>query len=106
MRYKHNMQNLQSDCGIAATTTVLEQLKIHPQDISNGFKDMLLTYKGLSMENIINILEKFKIQASCYFVEDMEELKKVNTPFIILANMNGASHYSVLKAHKPKVRRQ
>jgi len=46
MRYKHNMQNLQSDCGIAATTTVLEQLKIHPQDISNGFKDMLLTYKG------------------------------------------------------------
>lgn len=95
MKYAHNMQNLESDCGIAVIQTILEQNKFTNHK-NNSDIDVKLSSNGLSIDDIITQLERFGITSSCYEVEEQEELKKINNSFIAMVRSKEFSHFIVV----------
>ncbi|MGX7418059.1 ATP-binding cassette domain-containing protein [Carnobacterium gallinarum] len=97
MKYKHNMQNLQSDCGIAVTKTMLEQVGLKVSD--TVFNLQLVENKGLSINDIIEVFLKYEIESNCYRVDSIEEIKKLDHSFIVVCDRYGLTHYIVIHSY-------
>lgn len=95
MKYAHNMQNLESDCGIAVIKTILEQNKLD-NNRSNSEINVELNHNGLSIDDIITQLEQFGVTSSCYEVLELEEIKKISTSFIAMIRSKELSHFIVV----------
>ncbi|MBP2097282.1 ATP-binding cassette domain-containing protein [Enterococcus rivorum] len=100
MKYAHNMQSLQSDCGLAVAKTVLEQFKLIRKE--KYFDNIELTYHGLSTFEVSKILIQHGAEASVYEINDVEELFDQKYPFITVVNANGLLHYIVIHKHDKK----
>lgn len=102
MKYAHNMQSLQSDCGLAVAKTVLEQFKLNRN--AKSFEDIDLDYQGVSALKVSEILTQNGVVSSVYEVNDINELRGQKYPIITVVNANGLLHYTVVHKYDSKKR--
>lgn len=93
--YAHYMQNAESDCGIAAIRTILEQLKCQMKDSQELYRYYKMDKtQGLSLSKLKDILMDFGIQSNAYGVDEFEAIKKVEQfPIVLVVENDGMAHY-------------
>ncbi|HAD5970090.1 TPA_asm: peptidase domain-containing ABC transporter [Salmonella enterica subsp. enterica serovar Typhimurium] len=85
------IQNEISECGLACISMILGHYKLHLtlQDLRNKFTTSL---KGMTLNEIIDILESFKLKTRAVSLE-IDEINELKTPCILHWDM---SHFVVL----------
>lgn len=92
MKYSHNMQNLDNDCGIAICTSILDTLKIKHQNFFPTLTETL-SQEGISLYDIKIELENFGIISNPYELETIREIDNFNTPVILVTLNDNLLHY-------------
>lgn len=98
MKYSHNMQMLDNDCGLAVLKSILETLKIRYTKNYDFFNDNI-SDEGISLYDIQEELLNHGIKSNAYEVDSIEKIESMEYPSILVSVNDGLLHYILSLIH-------